>query len=154
MMPHASNALVTRAVPVGWASVIAGRCVPIAEDVICPFGRVAWLELTFQNASEGARRQSAHALYAVRRDRVLPQGFPLRTEIAYPTAPTAMRENVAAMTGAPVYFVLSREECAEILARNHVGRLAFRAGKQLNIQPLGYVARDNVVFLRSAPGDK
>lgn len=65
-----------------------------------------------------------------------------------------MSDNVAAMTGAPAYVVLSREECGEILARNHVGRLAFREGKQLNIQPLGYVARDNVLFLRSAPGDK
>ena len=58
------------------------------------------------------------------------------------------------MTGAPEFFILTREECGEILARNHVGRLAFRDGKQLYIQPLGYVASDSVLFLRSAPGSK
>ena len=58
------------------------------------------------------------------------------------------------MTGSPEFFILTRKECGEILARNHVGRLAFREGKQLNIQPLGYVASDTVLFLRSAPGSK
>lgn len=58
------------------------------------------------------------------------------------------------MTGAPQFFALSREECAEILARNHVGRLAYRDGRQIHIVPLGFVARDDVLFLRSAYGTK
>lgn len=41
-----------------------------------------------------------------------------------------------------------------MLARNHVGRLAFRVGERVTIQPLGYVARDNWLFLRSAYGAK
>ena len=58
------------------------------------------------------------------------------------------------MTRAPQFFVLSREECADVIARNHVGRLAFREGHQLDIQPVGYVARDEWLFLRSAYGAK
>src|SRR5687767_12016113 len=58
------------------------------------------------------------------------------------------------MTRAPPFFVLSREECAEVLARNHVGRLAYREGHQLDIQPVGYAARDEWLFLRSADGAK
>lgn len=58
------------------------------------------------------------------------------------------------MTGAPEFFLLSRQECAEVLTRNHVGRLAFRDGNQVTIQPIGYVARDEWIFLRSAYGAK
>jgi nitroimidazol reductase NimA-like FMN-containing flavoprotein (pyridoxamine 5'-phosphate oxidase superfamily) len=58
------------------------------------------------------------------------------------------------MTGAPQFFVLSREECAEVLGRNHVGRLAYREGEQVQIQPVGYVASDDWLFLRSAYGAK
>jgi nitroimidazol reductase NimA-like FMN-containing flavoprotein (pyridoxamine 5'-phosphate oxidase superfamily) len=58
------------------------------------------------------------------------------------------------MTGAPQFFELSREECAEILARNHVGRLAYRHGRHIHIQPLGFVAQDDVLFLRSSYGTK
>ena len=58
------------------------------------------------------------------------------------------------MTGAPQFFVLTRDECAEILARNHVGRLAYRDGRQLYVLPIGFVAQDDLLFLRSAHGAK
>jgi nitroimidazol reductase NimA-like FMN-containing flavoprotein (pyridoxamine 5'-phosphate oxidase superfamily) len=58
------------------------------------------------------------------------------------------------MSGTPQFFALSRAECTEILARNHVGRLAYRDGRQINILPLGFVARDDVLYLRSAYGAK
>jgi nitroimidazol reductase NimA-like FMN-containing flavoprotein (pyridoxamine 5'-phosphate oxidase superfamily) len=58
------------------------------------------------------------------------------------------------MPRAPEFFIMSRQDCADMLGRNHVGRLAYRDASRLNIQPIGYVARDNVLFLRSAPGAK
>jgi nitroimidazol reductase NimA-like FMN-containing flavoprotein (pyridoxamine 5'-phosphate oxidase superfamily) len=58
------------------------------------------------------------------------------------------------MTGTPQFFVLDPEECAAVLARNHVGRIAFREGDRVNIQPVGYVANDGWLFLRSAYGSK
>lgn len=58
------------------------------------------------------------------------------------------------MTRGPQYFILEPRECAAVLARNHVGRLAFREGDRLNILPVGYVARDHWLFLRSAHGAK
>jgi nitroimidazol reductase NimA-like FMN-containing flavoprotein (pyridoxamine 5'-phosphate oxidase superfamily) len=58
------------------------------------------------------------------------------------------------MSATPQFFALSREECAEILARNHVGRLAYRDARHINIVPLGFVAQDDVLFLRSAHGTK
>lgn len=61
------------------------------------------------------------------------------------------------MTRGPRFFILEPHECQEVLARNHVGRIAFRErgnGERVNIQPVGYVARDNWLFLRSAYGAK
>ena len=58
------------------------------------------------------------------------------------------------MTRGPQYFILEPRECAEVLARNHVGRLAFREQDRVNILPVGYVARDQWLFLRSAYGAK
>lgn len=52
------------------------------------------------------------------------------------------------------FYVLERSECDAVLARNHVGRIAFREAQQVNIQPVGYVARDPWLFLRSAYGAK
>jgi nitroimidazol reductase NimA-like FMN-containing flavoprotein (pyridoxamine 5'-phosphate oxidase superfamily) len=58
------------------------------------------------------------------------------------------------MSAIPEFFALSREQCAEVLGRNHVGRLAYRDGRRINILPLGFVAQDDVLFLRSAYGTK
>jgi uncharacterized protein len=58
------------------------------------------------------------------------------------------------MTIRPEFVELSRAECKEVLARNHVGRIAFRVDRRVEIMPLGYVARDEWIFLRSAYGAK
>lgn len=58
------------------------------------------------------------------------------------------------MTITPEFSVLSRAECVDVLARNHVGRIAFRADRRVEIVPLGYVARGEWIFLRSAYGAK
>ena len=49
---------------------------------------------------------------------------------------------------------LSRAECEVILARNHVGRLAYRGRRHVDIEPLGYVYHDGVVTMRTSPGAK
>jgi uncharacterized protein len=56
------------------------------------------------------------------------------------------------MTRGPQFFILDPAECREVLARNHVGRIAFREQDRVTIRPVGYVARDNWLFLRSAYG--
>lgn len=58
------------------------------------------------------------------------------------------------MTNTPQFFVLTPAECAEVLERNHVGRLAFRQRRWVEMQPLGYVAQGRWIFLRSAYGAK
>ena len=58
------------------------------------------------------------------------------------------------MTITPEFFVLTRAECTEVLARNQVGRIAFRAGRRVELVPLGYAVRDEWIFLRSAHGAK
>jgi nitroimidazol reductase NimA-like FMN-containing flavoprotein (pyridoxamine 5'-phosphate oxidase superfamily) len=49
---------------------------------------------------------------------------------------------------------LTPRECRDVLARNHVGRLAFLHGRGVDIEPLGYGTRGNWLFLRSAFGTK
>lgn len=58
------------------------------------------------------------------------------------------------MARGPKYFILERGECDAVLARNHVGRLAFREGERVTVQPVGYVARGNWLYIRSAHGTK
>lgn len=41
-----------------------------------------------------------------------------------------------------------------MLARNHIGRLAFTNGRMVDIEPLGYVMSGDWLFARSAPGAK
>jgi nitroimidazol reductase NimA-like FMN-containing flavoprotein (pyridoxamine 5'-phosphate oxidase superfamily) len=54
----------------------------------------------------------------------------------------------------PSFFVLTGPDCAKILKRNHVGRLAFRNGRVVDIEPLGYVWSAPWLFMRSAYGAK
>ena len=49
---------------------------------------------------------------------------------------------------------LTDEECQDLLQRNYVGRLAFMASGRVDIQPVGYVAKDDWLYLRSAYGTK
>lgn len=58
------------------------------------------------------------------------------------------------MTAQPAFNALTPRECESILRRNHVGRLAFRNGAEIDIQPLSYVANGQWLFMRSAYGAK
>ena len=58
------------------------------------------------------------------------------------------------MANAPQFSVLTATDCAKVLARNHVGRLAFRTHHSVDIQPVGYVASKDWLFMRSAYGAK
>jgi len=58
------------------------------------------------------------------------------------------------MTGHARFTKLSTAQCRDLLASNHVGRLAFRHGREVDIEPLGYVNRGSWLFLRSAFGTK
>lgn len=58
------------------------------------------------------------------------------------------------MTKLPAFSKLSRAECADLLARNRFGRLAFRNKEDVDIRPISYVASDSWLFMRSAPGAK
>jgi nitroimidazol reductase NimA-like FMN-containing flavoprotein (pyridoxamine 5'-phosphate oxidase superfamily) len=58
------------------------------------------------------------------------------------------------MPTTPDFFVLTPADCAKVLARNHVGRLAFRSGQTVDIEPVGYVFSKDWLFMRSAYGAK
>jgi uncharacterized protein len=53
--------------------------------------------------------------------------------------------------GTPRFRVLRRAECEALLARNHVGRIAFAQGNRIDIIPLHYVFADGVLCARTAP---
>lgn len=58
------------------------------------------------------------------------------------------------MTTRPQFLILSPAECRAVLERHHVGRLAFLNAGAVDIEPIGYVARGEWIFFRSAYGAK
>jgi nitroimidazol reductase NimA-like FMN-containing flavoprotein (pyridoxamine 5'-phosphate oxidase superfamily) len=54
----------------------------------------------------------------------------------------------------PSFDELTRAEAVEILARNHVGRLAFAFHDRVDIQPLSYTFEDPWIYLRTEEGTK
>lgn len=54
----------------------------------------------------------------------------------------------------PVIRSLKREEIEAILARNHVGRIAYSRGGMVNVEPLHYVYRAPWIYARTSAGDK
>src|SRR5688500_1570484 len=58
------------------------------------------------------------------------------------------------VTDTPQFFVLTPENCADLLKRNHVGRIAFLNGALVDIEPVTYAANGNWIFVRSAYGAK
>ena len=54
----------------------------------------------------------------------------------------------------PQFTSMTAADARRLLRRNHVGRLAFRRGASVDIEPLGYVMTGNWIYLRSAPGTK
>ena len=55
---------------------------------------------------------------------------------------------------APVFRDLDKDEIASILARNHVGRIAFSFHDAVDIRPIHYVFGGKWLFGRTSPGDK
>lgn len=54
----------------------------------------------------------------------------------------------------PQFRELSRPECDAILARNHVGRLAYATRNRVDIEPLHYVYADGWIYGRTSAGAK
>jgi hypothetical protein len=54
----------------------------------------------------------------------------------------------------PSFSDLSHEECEQLLARNHVGRIAFSHGNRVDIEPMGYTYENGWLFGRTSPGTK
>lgn len=57
-------------------------------------------------------------------------------------------------SGAPVFRELSREECEELLGRNHVGRIAFSYHDHVDIEPISYAYEDGWIYGRTGDGTK
>lgn len=56
--------------------------------------------------------------------------------------------------GHPTFRDLDGNEIEQILARNHVGRIAFSFHDRVDIEPIHYVYADGVIYLRTEPGSK
>ena len=54
----------------------------------------------------------------------------------------------------PRFHTLDRERCIEILAHNHVGRIAYAWQNHVDIEPLHYVYRDGWLYGRTSHGAK
>lgn len=54
----------------------------------------------------------------------------------------------------PTFRDLTRPECEEVLARNHVGRIAFSYHDHVDIEPIHYVYADGWIYGRTATGSK
>lgn len=54
----------------------------------------------------------------------------------------------------PRFRDLNQAEIEAILARNHVGRLAYARGNQIDIQPVHYVYSDGWLYGRTSEGSK
>jgi uncharacterized protein len=59
-----------------------------------------------------------------------------------------------ASTTAPTLRELTAEESRELLARNHVGRVAFTLHDRVDIEPIGYVFDGEWIFGRTSNGAK
>jgi len=67
---------------------------------------------------------------------------------------SAKRSTTAANPSVPTFRELSREECDALLARNHVGRVAFSFHDRVDLEPVHYVYADGWLYGRTAPGAK
>jgi nitroimidazol reductase NimA-like FMN-containing flavoprotein (pyridoxamine 5'-phosphate oxidase superfamily) len=60
----------------------------------------------------------------------------------------------AADSGDSRFSVLTPKECEQLLARLHVGRIAFSHGNRVDIEPIGYAYENGWLFGRTSPGTK
>ncbi|MEP6904912.1 MAG: pyridoxamine 5'-phosphate oxidase family protein [Gemmatimonadales bacterium] len=63
-------------------------------------------------------------------------------------------EGKARHIDSPVIRELGMDEIQSLLARNHVGRLAFSFHDRVDIRPFHYAYRDNWIYGRTSPSDK
>ena len=54
----------------------------------------------------------------------------------------------------PTFHDLDATEANALLARNHVGRLAYSFHNRVDIEPIHYVFADGALYMRTAPGSK
>jgi len=54
----------------------------------------------------------------------------------------------------PVFRELAASEADALLARNHVGRIAYSFHDRVDIEPIHYVFADNAIYMRTEPGSK
>ena len=57
-------------------------------------------------------------------------------------------------TMSPTFRELSATEMHELLARNHVGRIAYSFRDRVDIEPISYVFADDAFYMRTEPGSK
>ena len=57
-------------------------------------------------------------------------------------------------THTPTFGELTTEEAHALLARNHVGRIAYTFHNRVDIEPISYVFADGAIYMRTAPGTK
>src|SRR5690349_15736001 len=67
---------------------------------------------------------------------------------------TPAKRSKAAPTSAPTFRELPRDECDALLARNHVGRVAFSFHDRVDLEPVHYVYAEGWIHGRTAPGAK
>ena len=67
---------------------------------------------------------------------------------------TPAKHSKAASTTSPTFRELTRKECDAILARNHVGRVAFTFHDHVDVEPVHYVYAEGWLHGRTAPGAK
>lgn len=61
---------------------------------------------------------------------------------------------MATATPYPEIRSLSREECEQVLARHHVGRIAFTFRDRVDIQPVHYALDGESLYVRTSEGHK
>jgi hypothetical protein len=54
----------------------------------------------------------------------------------------------------PRFRTLDEAESRAVLARHHVGRLAFARHERVDIEPISYVLSDDWLYCRTSPGSK
>jgi uncharacterized protein len=59
-----------------------------------------------------------------------------------------------ALTGRPEFVDLPRDEAEALLARQHVGRLAYSFRDRVDIEPISYVFSSNSIYCRTSEGMK
>jgi len=58
------------------------------------------------------------------------------------------------MTNRPVFSALDRPAIDALLARHHVGRLAYSRRDRVDIEPIHFVYHDGWIYARTQPGTK